>query len=404
MADFHRMPPPPPPLDGTNLTISVGFSDTILLAVSVIGFGVLTVTIYSILIAKLSTTPNSSSNQQQQQQQRQERQEDEEGWLLLANVATLTRAQCRARAKIIMKQQRRKRTGVLLAEDDAAQNDGPEQQHQQQHPNMLHRLLRLGNNNEEPDNDNENNEHDALPPEKVGTRQQRQRAAKEAEKVERRRMAAKRHQAHDDLGTQTSNSAASNNDALLKQQKQSHISKSIMEREAEILRDRAAWSTFLTRTATNDDPVTAPSTTTSTSSTPIRTKMTTMITVEDFRRDCQTNRIQDVDQLAVDYQVSSTVVVDRIQQLIQECRLTGFFLPKQNGYCSNNSSSSSSNLFVFVSDDELDAIATRIIRGKEDANGVPTVFGLDAVAAICQGVIFDADVTPPGKLSVALER
>ena len=128
---------------GTAADIGVGFSDTALLAVSVLGFVMLTVTMYSIIVLRLQ-----SRNEFEQNEQNKDMEYDAK--LEHADIATLNRSQRRARAKAIMKRQRR----MVVAGDETALADIPD------------------NNNEE--------ETRQL------SRKERDKAAKETEKQERK--------------------------------------------------------------------------------------------------------------------------------------------------------------------------------------------------------------------------
>ena len=73
--------------------IGVGFSDTALLVVSVLGFVMLTVTVYSIIMLRLQSRDEFEQNEQNEM--------DYDTKLEHADIASLNRAQRRARAKAI---------------------------------------------------------------------------------------------------------------------------------------------------------------------------------------------------------------------------------------------------------------------------------------------------------------
>jgi predicted DNA-binding transcriptional regulator len=102
--------------------ISVGASDRLLLGVSAIGFGMMAYLVYNILLSKVKSAREMRDEERERQITFEER-------LTRADVSTLTRAQRRARARVIMKQQRRmmgNNTGLealMMLEDDPVDRD-----------------------------------------------------------------------------------------------------------------------------------------------------------------------------------------------------------------------------------------------------------------------------------------
>jgi DDRGK domain len=94
--------------------IGVGFSDNALIAVSILGFAMLSVTVYSIVVRRVQTRDEFDKRELDEMQY------DEK--LEKADIATLNRAQRRARAKTIMKKHRR----VALAPEYHAEDDETE--------------------------------------------------------------------------------------------------------------------------------------------------------------------------------------------------------------------------------------------------------------------------------------
>jgi DDRGK domain len=104
--------------DGTE--VGVGFSDTTLLAVSVLGFAVTAYLVYSIIVSRVSASAEAIPKGGEDGEL------DYEEELLRSDVSSLNRAQRRARAKALMKRER-----LVAAEDthheeeeDHGDNDG----------------------------------------------------------------------------------------------------------------------------------------------------------------------------------------------------------------------------------------------------------------------------------------
>ena len=87
--------------------VSVGFSDSVLLIVSIIGSIFLAYTVHSIVYTKLKSAEEIEEEELTYDEQ-----------LIHADVSTLNRAQRRARARQIMKQQRRITPAATLADVD----------------------------------------------------------------------------------------------------------------------------------------------------------------------------------------------------------------------------------------------------------------------------------------------
>jgi hypothetical protein len=126
--------------------IGVGFSDMVLLIVGGIGFIVLAVTAYSIVITRLKSSKEIEEEEEEL---------NYEDRLVNADVSTLNRAQRRARANYLMKQKRK----VTAAGPGAENEDG------------------------EPQPEEEEDDQDSL---RHLSREERKKAAKVAEKEERR--------------------------------------------------------------------------------------------------------------------------------------------------------------------------------------------------------------------------
>jgi DDRGK domain len=78
-------------------SISVGFSDTALLVVSLCGFGLLVGTVYALVLARLKTKEEAEEDAK--------RELDYDEYLIQANVAALSRAELKARARALARRQ-----------------------------------------------------------------------------------------------------------------------------------------------------------------------------------------------------------------------------------------------------------------------------------------------------------
>lgn len=145
---------------GAGAEIGVGFSDAAILVVSLLGFCFLASTIYSLILLKVQSRKEFD--------QAEERELDYDELLDRADVATLSRAQRRARAKNIMKRQRR----VVAQPLDTGGNE-QEDAHEQH----------LEEDDEPP-------AHTSL----TATRKERQKVAKMAELKERKLFDERRRQ------------------------------------------------------------------------------------------------------------------------------------------------------------------------------------------------------------------
>jgi DDRGK domain len=77
--------------------ISVGFSDTALIVVSLCGFGLLVGTVYALVLARLKTKEEAEEDAK--------RELDYDEYLIQANVATLSRSELKARARALARRQ-----------------------------------------------------------------------------------------------------------------------------------------------------------------------------------------------------------------------------------------------------------------------------------------------------------
>ena len=294
----------------------VGVSDTTLVAMSMIGFGVLLSIMYVLLMARLKTDVDSDD---------QLNGDDYDEQLDKADVSTLNRAQRRARAKMIMKRQRR----IDGGDGDGNGNDGDaarEGQGQADDP-------ALGDDGEGGDDAGQ----DGQEGQQHLSRKERQKAAKETERQERRLMEDSRR-----LQQEKAQALAQKR----KQEKERRLAEEA--RLAKLSREQAAeeqkraayteWRTFLSCGEVDS------------------------MTVSEFVRYARTNRSVNVDLLADRFQTPSGAVVARIQELIVSRRLTGIILDGQT--------------FVYLTEVDLKKVAALVHqRGQvsmEDLGGFLT--------------------------------
>jgi DDRGK domain len=315
--------------------MSVGVSDAILIAVSVVGFGFLTATMYRILWLR-------SKEHDEQPIEHAALHYDDDQALIAADVATLNRAQRRARAKAIMKQQRRVAVAVAapavadqaqLVEDDRDDNE---------------------NNAAAPDNQLRQRRRggggvvNAATAIATGSRKERQEAAKAQERWERQLCAEQRH-ANQEAALQRAQQEKVQRLALAAQRQSAQAQQEAHQDQERRDRERATWSTFLTKNHGKNAESEGPAQST--------------LTVEEFVRACREQRRQCLDDYARRFDCSGSIVRSRIGDLVRDGRLAGWFL------CDN--------VFVVVSDQELQQMATGIRQQT-------TVLALSDVAQICQ--------------------
>jgi hypothetical protein len=265
--------------------ISVGFSDVALLIVSGIGFIVLAVTAYSIVITRLKSTKEI--------QEEEEEDLNYEDRLANADVSTLNRAQRRARANYLMKQ-KRKAPGVPGAENEDGQPQ-VEEEDDDQDPSLRHL-----------------------------SREERKKAAKVAEKEERRLNEEERsRQQHE-----AQEAAQQEKRERLKQEaKRAEEERRLRleQKEVQELEAYDRWKTFLQ----SED---------------------LSLSVLEWIKELQKNRTVRVDDIAGRFDVLSSEVMVRIQELLDSARLTGVL--------------ESDGRFVYISQEELLSISS-VIQGKE---------------------------------------
>lgn len=307
--------------------IGIGFSDRILLGVSIVGFTALVYVVHSLLSGLRGGGGTGSDDDDNHHDL--DGLTDEERLLRCTDVNSLNRTQRRVRAKAIMKEQRRvHHPSVELVMEDNDENGGDAGA--QVAPEDV-----------------------ALPTHRVPlpilSRKERQQQAKVAEKEERRLFQDERERQQKlvqlEAQRQKKERLIAATQRLLEEEQKKAIEEAVREEK-----ERDLWYTFIVTTASNE---------------------TTLVTtsVAEFVQECQQNRVVDIQKMASRYNVEPSSVTDRIKQLIADGRIAGFF---QNIHHEQQQ-------FIYLSDDELHSIAS-ITRTQGCVS-------IQQFATICQQVI-----------------
>ena len=292
--------------------IGIGFSDRILLGVSIVGFTALVYVVHSLLSGFRSSSPGSSPNDDDH-----EGLTDEERLIRCADVNSLNRTQRRVRAKAIMKEQRRVHhpaAGVELLVDE-----------QQNDENVG--VVAAGRN-ADPAMEEVLQPTYRLPIVPILSRKERQQQAKVSEKEERRLFQGERERQQKlvqlEAQRQKKERLMAATQRLLEEEQ-----KKAIEETARQENERDLWYTFIRETTPNE-------------TTPAKKS------VAEFVRECQKNRVVDIQTMAIQYNVEPSYIADRIQQLIADGRIAGFFQKIRH----------EQQQFIYLSDDELHSIAS----------------------------------------------
>ena len=262
--------------------VGVGFSDQVLLLVSVVGFGVMTLLVYGFIVSRTKSADELVG---------EDGEVDYEEELLRSDVAHLNRAQRRARAKALMKRQRR-----------AAPSDTNQQPHDDDDDNNDNNVLQRieGDHREEEEEVHSNTHH--------LSRKERNAAAKPAEKKARHLLEEERREEQ----RQAMQTAKEEKKKRL-QLEEAQAREEKIAREQKRERQRQAnfdqWNTFL---ASPDG--------------------TTKITVEEWVQELLGvggRSIVPLGELTSRFNTSLQEVTDRIRQLVQEGRVTGVLEEEQ---------------------------------------------------------------------------
>jgi hypothetical protein len=289
----------------------VGFSDRVLFTASVTGFCILAVTIYKIIISRVKSSDEIAEDDL-----------SPEELLTRADVSTLNRAQRRARAKAIMKEQRRAAIQPLPRDNDDNNNEGAEADREELLPDV-----------------NEEN-HPIHQPQL--SRKERQQAAKAAEREERLLFQEERQRIQKEAQEQARREKKERLAAEAKRLEEEKIRQQL-EKEKKEKEERDAWLVFLIAGTNATIPTQS---------------------VEKFVEFLKRERTVDISEMSSALDTNIEKILQRLQELIDDGRIGGFFRDGQ---------------FVYVSNDELRSIAQDISE-----NGIVT---LKDVASICEKVI-----------------
>jgi hypothetical protein len=303
--------------------IGIGFSDRILLGVSIVGFTALVYIVHSLLSGLRGGGTGSDDDNHHDA----DGLTDEERLLRCTDVNSLNRTQRRVRAKAIMKEQRRvHHPSVELVMEDNDENGGDAGPVAEDVAVPTHRV--------------------PLP---ILSRKERQQQAKVAEKEERRLFQDERELQQKlvqlEAQRQKKERLIAATQRLLEEEQKKAIEEATREEN-----ERDLWYTFIVTTASNE---------------------TTLVkkSVAEFVQECQKNRVVDIQKMASQYNVEPSYITDRIKQLIADGRIAGFF---QN-------INHEQQQFIYLSDDELHFIAS--ITRKQG------FVSIQQFATICQQVI-----------------
>jgi hypothetical protein len=335
-------------------SIGVGFSDAALLVVSIIGFCCLAVTIYSIVILRLQTREEFQKQLLRDENTGEALSYEER--LARADVATLSRAERRARARTIMKQKRRV---TPAAQQPAAQQ---EQQHQEEgagddEGQEGQGMLLLQNERQQQDNHDDGGDAEAeddddhsllLRNPQHASRKERQRLAKLVEKEERRVHVQERRK-QQEQAQHVAQREKKERERLHTMRIEEERKLQKQQYDAQEQQRQAEWNTFL--------------------SSPKRTLSVQewINGMELLKNEKENHRTVNIDQLAASFDLSSRQVKDRIHELIQQRRVAGVFIKSAAAAATDPSTaaaaaaeSAESELFVYFSDQDLRDLAKEI--------------------------------------------
>lgn len=282
--------------------IGVGFSDVALIGVSVAGFCVLASIVYSIILLRLQTRSEF---------EKQEAELDNYDELLeQTDVATLNRAQRRARAKNIMKRQRRIATDPVLPEADADALVAVVQQQQEQNNNV--------------EDDDAGTTGGNLQQQHL-SRKERQKAAREAEKAERQLFQEERRLQQKEALEQAQEKKRRRQELQTKKaefdRKQRLMDKEHQERAA-----YEQWKTFLASESER-------------------------MTVVEFIQHVQEHKTANLMALSERFRVPIAKVQARVKELVSTRRITGIITEDFK--------------FIYITQEEMDKVASFMLDSQE---------------------------------------
>lgn len=290
--------------------IGIGFSDRLLLGISIVGFTALVYVVHSLLSGLRSTRTDDGDDDDNL-----DGLTEEERLIRCANVNALNRTQRRVRAKAIMKERRRVQNPVVdvVAEDDI-----------HNHIQNEHGVVR--NIDPAAQEDMDLPTHRVPPP--ILSRKERQQHAKVAEKEERRLFQDERERQQKlvqlEAQRQKKERMMAATQRLLEEEHQKAIEFAAREEQ-----ERDLWYNFIPTSSSN-------------TTSPVNK------TVSEFVQECQQDRVVDLQKVALQYSVETRYIVNRIQQLISDGRIAGFF----------RNINDEQPQFIYISDDELYSIAS----------------------------------------------
>jgi DDRGK domain len=290
--------------------------------------------------------------------------------LVRADVATLSRAERRARARTIMKQKRRvtpaaQQPRQVVVEQDEGDDEGQVgqampllQQDAQQHE--------VGHQDDDghDDGDHSLNHHHQ---QQHASRKERQRLAKLAEKEERRACVQERRQ-QQEQAQQVARHEKRERERLQAMRSEEERTMQKQQQQAQEQQRRVAWNTFL--------------------SSPKRAAMT--LSVEEWINsiELKQQRTVNIDELAESFDLSTQHVKERIHELIRQRRVAGVFIISTTDMVASESSESESELFVYFSDRDLQDLAKEI---EKRGSITPA-----EMADLCNTIIFAAAAAAEG--------
>lgn len=314
---------------------AIGFSDRIILTVSIGGFLFLAVTIYHIAMLHYQSGSVNAMNKENVDANYEEN-------LANADVSTLTRAQRRARAKIIMKQTRRQNVAATTQLPHHRDEEHDEQIEADNHHHFDDVDVQLNHNGDE---------NGSVAGSEFGqenrqlSRKERQHLAKLAEQRARRQLDEERKRQHEE----------SQEEAMkIKQER-------IKQKELQAIEDRQQRNRLKEelRKKENEEFLLFCATD------------TLKVTVEEWINELRTNRVYDINHAITSYgseNVTSDTLCNRIETLLKECRIGGI-LDKERG------------IFIYLNDNELLELSKIIVnQGSVSVNSI-----IDAVSQyICK--------------------
>ncbi|KAL7572052.1 hypothetical protein ACA910_001702 [Epithemia clementina (nom. ined.)] len=256
---------------GENASFGIGLSDTYLFIISLVGFGFLGFTMFSVIMLRLKTREEVEKDDEKNSA-------DYEARLLRSDVVGLSRAERRARARAIMKQQRRVQ---------------PERRNEQEEEEAQEQVLVPAAPAAEPQNDGD--ESKAEGPHL--SRKEREKKAKAAEKEERKRMQEERQKQQKEV------------ELTAQQERREREKRQMIELENERQKQRRLREETEQRRLLEIETF-------------LTTDRTTLL-VDEWIKELKSIRSVSIEDLASRFEIPSERVVVRIRKLIVQQRIAG---------------------------------------------------------------------------------